>query len=88
MCFCEHTEEPRFIGELVHPDDLSEEGDDLPIPRTGLWLCPIRRLDDHRIFEEQDMYDSLEVAFKAHEAATGRPISPVRIHAAAQQAAQ
>jgi hypothetical protein len=52
------------------------------IAAPGLWLSKIRWLSNYRIYEEQDMYDSLEAAFKAHEVATGRPVSPERLQPA------
>jgi hypothetical protein len=78
--FCEHTEEPRLIGELLTPDQLT--GKHWAIAAPGLWLSKIRWLSNYRIYEEQDMYDSLEAAFKAHEVATGRPVSPERLQPA------
>ena len=66
--FCEHTQDPKLLGELVSPDDLPDTGFTLPAPE-GNWLLIIRWLGEIHSYEEQDMYDSLEVALKAHEAA-------------------
>ena len=64
---CEHLQDPRFLAELVAPDDLPDEGLTLSAPQ-GKWLLilgPIGR----GVIEEQDLYDSLEAALKEHAAA-------------------
>ncbi len=67
--FCEHTQQPRLIGELLPPDRLPNKG--IAIPAPGVWLAKIRFLDDEEshVYEEQDMYDSLAAALEAHQAA-------------------
>ena len=68
--FCEHTERPRLIGELV-PEDKPAE-DSLAIPAPGRrWLSHIhwREPSGGTWYEEGYMYDSLEAALKTHAAA-------------------
>jgi hypothetical protein len=65
--FCEHTQEPLLIGELLTPDQLT--GKHFAIAGPGVWLSKIRWLSDCHFYEEQDMYDSLAAALEAHEAA-------------------
>jgi uncharacterized protein (DUF2237 family) len=69
--FCEHTQYPRFIGELLSNDKAPKVGVAMPAPGNR-WLCKIRWIEDVEEgvhYEEQDMYDSLEAALKAHHAA-------------------
>ncbi len=68
--FCEHTEDPPFVGELLPDDKAPLIGLAIPAP-GGQWVCNIRWLEESEsyFYEEQDMYDSLEEALAAHEAA-------------------
>ena len=68
--FCEHTQEPRLIGELVSWQNAPAEGTFLPAPK-GQWLTVVRWLEDTSlgiVYEHMDMYQSLEAALKDHEA--------------------
>ncbi len=78
--FCEHTKEPRLIGELLSWEDAPKEGTFLPAP-DGQWLTNIRWLEntgDGIVYERMDMYNSLATALEAHQAAKGQ--KPVTRH--------
>ncbi len=69
--FCEHTQDPRLIGELLPLGEAPEDGDFLAAPGSCC-LCKIRWLEDVEegiSYEVQDMYNSLESALKAHRVA-------------------
>ena len=66
--FCEHTQKPRLIGELLDGDHVREDDFAMAAP-NGLWVAEIRWLGKTSVYEEQDMYESLDEALKAHHAA-------------------
>ncbi|MGA2032150.1 MAG: hypothetical protein ABSG68_07845 [Thermoguttaceae bacterium] len=69
---CEHLQKPRLTGELLSPDDMPERGFAIPAP-GGLWLLITGWPEGIQGYEEQDMYDSLEAALKAHQASHAQP---------------
>ena len=70
--FCEHTQEPRLLGEVVSYDDAPERGTFFHVPHDRLFYV-IKWLDDDAdegiVFETLDMTNSLIAALKEHEAA-------------------
>jgi hypothetical protein len=70
--FCEHLARPRLTGELLPSDRVPDHSWAIPAP-GGLWLANLVWPDGIGCYEEQDMYDSLAEALKAHDAAKTGP---------------
>ena len=69
--FCEHTQFPRLVGELLPYDDAPDRGIFFHAPDDRL-LCVIRWLEDTKdgvYYEVQDMTKSLIAAIQEHQAA-------------------
>ncbi len=72
--FCEDSQAPRLVGELLAYDDAPERGFFFHAPDNRL-LCNVQWLDDDIedgiVFETLDMTNSLRAALEEHAAAKG-----------------